>query len=150
MQTRTAKIMLVALALWLPLALASDDAFLGTWKLNLAKSKFDPGPPPKGMTITIDPGGKVSVLHETPEGPMTWSYTANPGGEAAITGMENATVVEKRVDDRTIEHTWNLGEHGKMNGKGVLSKNGKTMTYTLSGTNPKGQNVHNVEVYEKQ
>ena len=36
------------------------DVFSGNWKLNLAKSKFDPGPPPKGPNFSkIDsiPGG---------------------------------------------------------------------------------------------
>ena len=28
---------------------AADDPLMGTWKLNLAKSKFQPGPPPKSI-----------------------------------------------------------------------------------------------------
>jgi len=27
------------------------EAWLGTWKLNVAKSKFSPGPPPKSMIV---------------------------------------------------------------------------------------------------
>jgi hypothetical protein len=32
----------------------------------------------------------------------------------------------------------------------VISKNGKTMKYTMSGTNAEGQQVHNVYIFEKQ
>jgi hypothetical protein len=34
---------------------AQNDRFVGTWKLNVAKSKFSPGPPPKSATVTIAP-----------------------------------------------------------------------------------------------
>jgi hypothetical protein len=34
-----------------------ENAFIGTWKLNLAKSKFDPGPPPKTFTVKIETSG---------------------------------------------------------------------------------------------
>jgi hypothetical protein len=151
MQKRFATFMAVALAVAVMPVLAAEDAFVGTWKLNTAKSKFSPGPGPKSSTVTIEPGGKVSVQSVNAGGEdVNWSYTAVPDGEAAITGMEGGTVVEKRVDDRTIEHVWKFGAHGQMNGRGVLSKNRKTMTYTLEGTNGQGETVHNVEIYEKQ
>jgi len=31
--------------------------FIGAWKLNLAKSSFNPGPPFKGFTLTFTPDG---------------------------------------------------------------------------------------------
>ncbi len=37
-----------------------------------------------------------------------------------------------------------------MQGKGVLSKDGKKMTYTLTGTNEEGKPIHNVLIFEKQ
>jgi len=53
----------------------------GTWKLNVAKSKFSPGPAPKEMTLTIEaagPGRKVSVTGVDGEGkPIAWGYTGN-------------------------------------------------------------------------
>jgi hypothetical protein len=56
---------------------------------------------------------------------------------------------EKRIDERHVEHTWKVGS-GTQTGKSVLSKNGRTMTYTLTGTNPDGKTVHSVEIFEKQ
>ena len=32
-----------------------SDRRMGTWKLNIAKSKYDPGPPPKNQTIKYEP-----------------------------------------------------------------------------------------------
>ena len=34
-------------------ALAQSDPSVGTWKLNLTKSKYSPGPLPKSNTVTI-------------------------------------------------------------------------------------------------
>src|SRR5688572_25190364 len=31
---------------------AAGDVFSGNWKVNLAKSKYDPGPPPKGPNFS--------------------------------------------------------------------------------------------------
>jgi len=39
---------------------------------------------------------------------------------------------------------------GRKLAKSVVSKNGKTMTYTLTGTDPDGKTVHNAEIFEKQ
>jgi hypothetical protein len=128
---------------------AQNDRFVGTWKLNVAKSKFSPGPAAKGETVTIAQD-KVTVEETMADGKtQNWSYTPSPGATATITGMENSSVMEKRVNDRTIEHTWKMG-NSTMQGKGVLSKDGKKMTYTLTGTTADGKPIHNVEIYEKQ
>ncbi len=128
---------------------AQNDPFIGTWKLNVAKSKFNPGPAPKGETVTIAQD-KVTVEEIHADGKTeNWSYTPTPGGTATISGMENSSVMEKRVNDHTMEHTWKMG-NSTMQGKGVVSKNGKKMTYTLTGTGPDGKPVHNVDIFEKQ
>ena len=128
---------------------AQTDRFVGTWKLNVAKSKFNPGPPAKGETVTIAQD-KVSVEEVTADGKTeNWSYTPSPGATATITGMENSSVMEKKVNDHTMEHTWKMG-NATMQGRGVLSKNGKKMTYTLTGTNQEGKPLHNVLIFEKQ
>lgn len=128
---------------------AQNDRFAGTWKLNVAKSKFNPGPPAKAETVTIAPD-KVTVEEVMADGKtQNWSYTPSPGTTATITGMENSSVMEKKVNDRTMEHTWKMG-NANMQGKGVLSKDGKKMTYTLTGTNSEGKPLHNVLLFEKQ
>ena len=147
---------LIFLALLIPAALVSQTASknmaVGTWKLNTAKSKFDPGPGPKSATVVIGEDNKIQYSEETADAKSTsWSVLpTSDGTPAPITGMgENATLVEKRIDERHVEHTWKIGS-GTEIGKSVLSKNGKTMTYTLTGTDPDGKAMHNVEIFEKQ
>jgi hypothetical protein len=60
---------------------------------------------------------------------------------------ENSTLVEKRVDGPHVEDTWKFGS-GRLIGKGSISKNGKTMTYTLTGSD--GKRVHEIQIWEKQ
>ena len=149
MVRKLVKLVLLSLAMSLALV-AADSQFTGTWKLNVAKSKFSPGPAPKSFTVTIQPDGKVAVEGVEASGePISWSYTPNGDAPATITGLPDSSVIEKKIDDRNIEHTWKMNG-GSSTGHGVLSKNGKTMKYTLTGTNAKGEAIHNVEIFERQ
>jgi hypothetical protein len=50
---------------------AQSDPFVGTWQLNLAKSKYSPGPPPKSQTQTVQGDGqshKFTITGTTAEG----------------------------------------------------------------------------------
>ena len=132
------------------LAAQSDQnsPFTGTWKLNVAKSKFSPGPAPKSETVTIAPDGKVSVEEVTADDKtVNWSFTESDTA-VQIEGMENSTVITKRSGN-SVDHTWKMGS-GTETGHGVVSKNGKTMKYTMTGTNAQGQPVHTVLIFEKQ
>jgi hypothetical protein len=143
------KKILIALLFVGAVALAAADPFVGTWKLNVAKSKFQGSTPPQSQTVTIDADGKVSVSGTDSKGqPMNWSFTATPGGAATITGMPDSSVVEVRKDNM-VDHTWKMGK-GNSKGHGVLSKDGKTMTYSLQGTDSEGKKVKSTEIYEKQ
>ncbi len=127
---------------------SENDPFVGTWKLNVAKSKFNPGPAPKSETVTITPD-KVSVEAVNTDGnTVNWSYMHSGETAAKIDGMENSTVMEKRSGN-TVDHTWNMNGNTET-GHGVISKNGKTMKYTMTGTNAQGQKVHNVLIFEKE
>jgi hypothetical protein len=49
------------------------DPRIGTWKLNVAKSKFDPGPPPQSLIVKVEPSGngeKVSTEGPWFSGPL--------------------------------------------------------------------------------
>src|SRR5262245_61951939 len=40
-----------------------NNRFVGTWRLNLAKSKYSPGPAPKTNTVSISPlDGGLSIV----------------------------------------------------------------------------------------
>jgi hypothetical protein len=126
-----------------------NSPFTGTWKLNVAKSKISPGPAPKSETVTIVPGKKVSVETMNADGnTISWSYGPAENTAVPIEGMENSTVMEK-LSGNTVNHTWKMG-NGTETGHGVVSKNGKTMKYTMTGTNAQGEKVHSVYFFEKQ
>lgn len=127
-----------------------QSPFVGTWKLNVAKSKFDPGPPMKSETVTIGQEGNVSVEGLEGDGTTTesWSYVYSGEQETPIKGMDNSSVIEKRHGN-VVEHTWKMNG-GHFTGKGVVSKNGKVMTYTMDGTDAQGKHEHDVLVFDKQ
>src|SRR5882762_2145581 len=63
------------------LLLAQSDPFVGSWKLDVAKSKFDPGPAPQSQARTWDASGKVSIEGVNAAGkPMAYGYTIKDDG----------------------------------------------------------------------
>jgi hypothetical protein len=137
-------------------ALAADNS-LGTWKLNMEKSKFSPSAPVKSLTQTreaSDGGVKVTTTGEQADGtPINASYTAKyDGTETSVTG--NApydTIALKQVNANTFTATQKKSD-GKYTAtvRLVVSKDGKTMTNTAKGTNAEGKAMNNTFVYEKQ
>ena len=129
---------------------------LGTWKLNLEKSKYDPGPAPQSNTMKIEAAGegeKSTTEGVNAAGTATKTeYTAQyDGKDYPMTGSQNADMVAlKRVDARTLERTDKKGEKVVTTSTRVVSEDGKTMTVTTKGTNAQGQAVNNVTVWDKQ
>ena len=132
------------------------DAFSGNWKLNLAKSKFDPGPAPKGPNtskIESMPGGlKFTNNGVDAEGKATaneWSGKFD-GKDNPVKGDPNRdTAALKKIDDHTIEITNKKGGKVTTVTKITFSKDGKTRSQSTTGTNAKGQKVNNAVVYDK-
>jgi len=128
---------------------------IGTWHLNVAKSTYSPGPAPKSQVLTIEAAGageKVTSESVFATGAKIVSvYTANYDGKPyPITGSETAeTVTLKRVNANTSERTDSKGGKAVQTLIRVVSKDGKTMTVTIKGTNAQGQAVNNVVVFEK-
>jgi hypothetical protein len=129
---------------------------IGTWKLNVEKSKYSPGPAPQGQTMKIEASGdgeKATTEGVNAAGTATLTeYTAQyDGKDYPITGSQNAdTVSLKRIDARTLERTDKKGDKVVGTSTRVVSEDGKTMTVTTKGTNAQGQAVNNVTVWEKQ
>src|SRR5437899_12905707 len=134
----------------------ASDPRIGTWKLNVAKSTYSPGPPPQSQTLKIEAsaqGEKVTTDGINAAGaPITGQYTANyDGKDYPLTGSQNAdTVSLKRIDARTTVRTDKKGGKVAQTLRRVVSQDGKTMTVTTKGTNAEGQAVNNVAVFNKQ
>jgi hypothetical protein len=132
------------------------DALLGTWELNLAKSKYSPGPAPKSQTRTYEAVGeavKYTAKGVDAEGkPTLVEYTASyDGKDYPITGSPDAdTISLKRIDDHTSEATQKKAGKVVLTVKRVISTDGKVLTTTASGTNSKGQAFKNVVVFDRK
>jgi len=144
-------IVLVAAATW-----AADDPSMGIWKLNVAKSKYSPGPAPKSQTVKYEPwenGFKVSIDTVDAQGKPGHSEYAGKydGKEYPWTGNPNAdTATVKKIDDRHYESVWKKDGKVTVTIKNVVSADGKTRTVTHTGKDAQGRTVSNVQVYDKQ
>ena len=137
----------------------AKDPLIGTWKLNRAKSSFNPGPAPVSRTMKFEPSGD-GVRHHTEtyinngsgtdEGVHITQYTAAfDGKDNAIQGSALDTVSLKRLNPRSVERT------GKVAGEAIeaqtwnVSPDGKVLTVTTRGSNDNGD-YSRVEVFDKQ
>ena len=139
-------------------AFAADHS-LGTWKLNVAKSKYSPGPlPVKSLSAVREAAGdgvKVSTTGERADGTaVNTTYTAKFDGSPASVSGPGApydTVSLKQVDSNTFTYetknsTTKYAAHGRL----VVSHDGKTMTMTAKGTDAEGKPMTVTLVYDKQ
>jgi hypothetical protein len=147
---------LLFVALAFGIAASAADQHSGTWKMNPAKSKYNPGPAAKSITLTVEAdedgvksrsegiGGDGNAIHV--------EYDAKfDGKDYPITGAPNAdTISVKRIDAHTIQSTAKKGGEVVMTVTSTISKDGKTRTSTFKGKDAQGRDVNNVVVYDKQ
>jgi len=141
--------------------LAADNPFLGTWKLNTAKSKFSGAPMAQSLTVKFEADGEK--VRRTATGTDAEGKPIMQGGpkgaSIAWDGKDHTvptpdgppiTIAVKRVNDYRNDVT--VKQNGKVTVtvRSVVSKDGKTMTNTVDGVNEKGEKFHNVEILEKQ
>ncbi|MGB7547744.1 MAG: hypothetical protein WBM14_08340 [Terracidiphilus sp.] len=150
---------LAILAITTPLAALGADNSLGTWKVNIAASKYTPAPwPVKSLTVVREaaPGGvKVTTTGELTDGTaINTSYIANyDGTPAGVTGKgapyDNFSI--KQVDANTFNYeAKSITGKYLASGRIVISSDGKTMTLTATGTDADGNAMKLTLVYDKQ
>jgi hypothetical protein len=147
----------IVLAMTTLAALGADNS-LGTWKLNVEKSKYTPAPMPlKSLTATreaSDGGIKQTTVGEQTDGTaINSSYTAKyDDKEVSVTG--NApydTIAIKQVNANTLtDERKKTGGPYKATGRTVISNGGRTMTTTTKGTNGQGKEFTSTFVFDKQ
>src|SRR5580698_1018292 len=132
----------------------------GTWKLNLQKSKFPPetSPPQSDTRIYEDGGAAIirsthtTVNHQGEESLTTYSAKFDGKEYPVVTRGSNAPAsIAFHIIDPYSE-SFVLTRDGKVATRGTttISKDGKTLTMTLSITNSKGQTSRGISIYEKQ
>jgi hypothetical protein len=128
--------------------------WLGTWKLNVEKSHYQPGPPPKSqidrreavegalkyMSDRVYSDGKTG-RHE---------YTVKfDGKDYPYVGSPNSdTISMTKVNDNAVEWVLKKGGAAWMSGRTVFE--GKVCTMTWAVTNAKGEKIESIAVFEKQ
>jgi hypothetical protein len=131
---------------------------IGTWKMNVAKSKYNPGPAPKSGTIKYEATGagvRVTVDSVAADGTATHSVSTSDfdGKDSPITNNNpnGADMIARtRINANTTQSVSKKGGKVTTTGTYVVSSDGKTMTVTTTGTNAQGQKVNHVVVYDKQ
>jgi len=130
---------------------------VGTWRLNVAKSKYSPGPAIKSGTTKIDAAGtgvKYTVDQVAADGTVRhYEFTANyDGKDSPVTGNnpDSDMVAATRVNANTVQLVNKKSGKVTTTQTSVVSPDGKTRTITTKGTNAQGQPVNNVVLYERQ
>ena len=132
------------------------DPVVGTWHLDVAKSKFSPGPASKSETRTyvasgsdikassktIDAAGKATMAQ------WTVNYDGKDRPETGIDGVDSLSL--KRVDAFTTTFTEKKAGKVVITGTRAISKDGKVMTISSKGTDAQGKPMNNVLVFTKQ
>lgn len=157
------QLFVLVIALWwqaLPAAAQADaPKIVGTWKLNLAKSKFGSGPPFRSRTLVWEWDG-VTLKHtaETVEadGKRTVARFNGKfdGKDYAVFEDGSQTPARyvrlKRTDAYHLEITGRKDGKDLISYRHAISSDGKTDTITQVGVNPQGGHGTDVLVYDKQ
>ena len=153
------KFLVIFFALWLPAqsGKAPADALMivGTWKLNLAKSKYNSGPPPKIINIHTwwwdgdSLKHKVERVNEKGETvAVTGLWSAKYDAKDHLSGgAEDSRVSMKRIDAYTTEMTEGTPGRPLSIFRQVVSRDGKILTITRK---TEGQDVVDVMVHDRQ
>jgi len=148
----------VALTITTIVVLGADNS-IGSWKLNVQKSKYTPAPFPIKSLTTVreasDGGVKVTATGERADGTkFNTSYTAKYDGSASTVTGEGVlydSISIKQVNANTLtDERKKTGGSYQATGRTVVSKGGKSLTLTTKGTNADGKAFTATFVLDKQ
>jgi hypothetical protein len=153
MNRRTVALVGLAIVALPQLGFAQSNPQIGTWKLDLVKSKY---PPVRSLTLNIRQDGQnmidtveiIDVQGNTSTGVVMHVYDGLPH-PATVSPDYDATVLT-RVDANTL--IFNRLKAGKLIQVGtfVVSQDGKTLTVASTGIDGKGQPLNTIAVFDKQ
>lgn len=130
------------------------DNWLGSWKINEAKSKSTNALQTKALKFEATAEGiKLTAENVGADGkPSTSGYTSKfDGKDVAWSGNAMAdTAAPMRLDANNYANVWKKAGRVTVTAKVTVSADGKTLTVTQEGTDGAGKPVHSVAVYDKQ
>jgi hypothetical protein len=149
------KTLLTGITLCTLLAAAAPDPILGVWKLNLARSRFNPGPAPRSQTRTyVETPKGIQVTIRSVGANGRSSTIAFPerydGRDYPVQGSEVADALALvRINDYMAEATMKHGSRVVASAKRLITDEGKTLVIDYKEPSPE-RPVDNELVYDKQ
>jgi hypothetical protein len=141
--------------LLIPGLVLAADPLVGTWKLNVGKSKFS-GPPPTSMTMTYaEEGGfvvtKAERVDENGKAVSRTNKYKMDGKQYPFEGPYGKGMMSvKKTGENEITTTHTFPGGHTLTQRAVLSADRKTRTLTSTGKNEKGEPINARTVYERQ
>lgn len=138
--------------------MAQESPFIGTWKMNPAKTHYDPANLAlKSLTIQTVASGN-NARHTKTDGtdakgaPTHTEYTAAADGkDYPYTGSgDYDSIALKALNANTTINVYKKGGTVVRMLRGTVSRDGKTLTLVQVGYNSQGIAFHNVVVLDKQ
>ena len=134
----------------------ATDPMVGTWTLNIAKSKSTF----KSFTTVVEPAGDaITTTVDMVRGdgtPFHWTWTArydgrdNPVVGASPYGAGSHSIALTRIDSHTAKIVTKLDGKVTITQTVSVSADGKTRTIHTSGHDDDGRAVDTTAIYEKQ
>jgi hypothetical protein len=134
-------------------SLFAADPFVGTWKLNVAKSKHGGGPLPAAkeeaivvavadgqFTVTVTgtavDGSPISMKYTVPRtgGPVQFLEGGPPPGSGIA-----STLAKRKADSNTVDSTDTKDGKVSETSHTVVSADGKSLRGTAKGIDPQGK-----------
>lgn len=147
-------LLLVGLVFAANSALAADP-IVGTWTLNVAKSKFTSGPAPKAATRVYTESDGVYTLEQKitaadgKEVPLKVQY--REGQDATVTGQNGIDSIHAtKVDANTWDFALMSGGKEVGHVHRTVSANGKVLTVRNTGKQPSGGTGNDTLVFDKK
>ena len=150
---------MILLALGLTLFMApvcfAQNLHIGTWKLNEAKSKITAGSAKNHTVVYEAVGDQIKVTVDGTDGDGNATHNEWTGKfdnkDYALVGDPTAdTRAYRKQGARTLLMTVKKAGKVTMNGRIVVTANGKSRTVTTSGTDATGKRISSTAVYDKQ
>jgi hypothetical protein len=131
------------------------DPAIGTWQLNLAKSKYTPGTAPTNQRVIIEAAGqgvRVTATTVRQNGQkIVIAYTAYPDGQDyPVVGSPDYDSVSLKRTGKMIEGTRKKDGKVVQTYQRVVSDDRKTMTVATTGKDATGNTLNSVAVFDRR
>jgi hypothetical protein len=134
---------------------AQLDPAVGTWQLDLAKSKYAPGTAPANLRVTVEAAGqgvRVTATTVRQNGQkIVVEYTAYlDGKDYPVTGSPDYDTVSLKRNGKMVEGTRKKDGKVVQTYQRIVSDDRKTMTVATTGKDASGNTLNSVAVFDRR